>query len=181
MEDTTATEETTQAAPESTVTPADVAAAHEAMKSDQEEPEKATGTKNESPEGEEKTFTQEDVDRIVSERLKRDGSKRESEIEKLSEAHKSEVEKLQSERDATVRELTVRVAVAESGLPADVFDNVSTEDIPGFAEKLSSIVSQRVSEAESAPSGAPNVPRYGTGDSSSGQTRDEIAAEILGL
>lgn len=177
MADATANTETEQ----TTVTPADVAAAHEAMKETAAEESAERSEGGEERSSEEKTFTQEDVDRIVSERLKRDVSKRDSEIEKLNSEHQSKVDELKQERDSIVRDLTIRVAVAESGLPAEAFENVDTEAIPGFAEKLSSIVSQRVSEAGAAKGGAPAVPGVGTGRTSSVQTRDEIAAEVLGL
>lgn len=163
-----------------TVTPADVAAAHEAMKAqsgaedtaqEQRTDNRDEGTKsNESAESAEQTFTQADVDRIVTERLERDRAKREAQFEDAKKA-----------QDQQIRDLTVQLQASKYSLPEDVFEGVATEDIAGFAERLGDVVAKRIAEAEasSKTGGAPHVAGVGTGETTPVETADDKALRFF--
>lgn len=167
-------EATTPTSENTSVTPADVAAAHEAMKAEGT-PEPQEETKNEPQESEEKkgnTFTQEDVDRIVSERLERDRAKREADLAESKQAQEKQI-----------RDLTIQVQAGRYSLPEDVFEGIATEDIPAFAERLGDVVTKRIAEekASSGKSGAPFVAGIGTGDNTPVETADDKALRFFKL
>lgn len=158
-----------------TVTPADVAAAHEAMKAEgTPEPQEETKNEPQESEGEKKgtTFTQEDVDRIVGERLERDRAKREADLAESRQAQEKQI-----------RDLTIQVQAGRHSLPEDVFEGIATEDIPSFAERLGEVVTKRIAEekASSGKSGAPLVAGIGTGDNTPVETADDKALRFFKL
>lgn len=79
-----------------------------------------------------RTFTQEEVNKIISERLARERSRAASETSK-------EVEQRMSELDARENRLACKEYVSDNGLPAElleVIDTSNTEEFIAKAEKL---------------------------------------------
>ena len=132
------------------------------------------------------TFTQEDVDRIVGERLARERAKyadyetireKAAKFDQAEEASKSELqkateraEKLQAQLDSyqkaeTVRRIHDEVA-AETGVPAHLLTGETKEDCEAQAKAIMSFAK---------PSGYPNVKDAGeTLRGNSGATRDQF-------
>lgn len=103
-----------------------------------------------------KTFTQADLDRIVTERVERERSKNADAVEKakkfdeLQEASKSDLEKVTGERDtlktaaesAAAEALRLRVAVTKQ-LPAELIDRLrgsTKEELEADADELLKLV-----------------------------------------
>ena len=127
------------------------------------------------PAGGPRTYTEEELDRIVKGRIDKQNGKHKSEMDKasadLAEAvHRAE--QAEAERDALraaaeARELRGRVA-AEEGVPADLVSGEDEEQMRACAKRLS----------EFARSRAATYPSVGREDSSGGRavTRDDVLA-----
>ena len=142
------------------------------------------GTTPNPSEPTEKTFTQDDVNRIVAERVKRyanyDELKQKAEqFDKLEEENKSELQKaidkangLQTELDAlkekeTLRDLRDEVS-KEKGVPANLLTGTTKEECEAQAEDIISFAKQRP--------GYPAVPDGGEPTTTTkGSTREQFA------
>jgi len=98
--------------------------------------------------GNERTFTQAEVDRIVKERLERDRAKR------RAPAEPSEAEKKEAELTAKENRLTCREYLLDSGLPSSLLDAFDTSDINRFkkaVDSVSGLIAERARGMEPAP------------------------------
>lgn len=84
--------------------------------------------------GNERTFTQAEVDRIVKERLERDRAKR------RAPAEPSEAEKKEAALTARERRLDCREYLANSGCPSELLDAFDTSDINRFKKAVDTVV-----------------------------------------
>lgn len=142
-------------------------------------------------EQEEKTFTQDDIDRIVTERLSREREKysdydvlkeKAAKFDAAEEASKTELQKAQedvsrykaeSERlqaEMRMRDARAKVA-AEKGIPAELLHGTTEEELSADADKLLKWHGENPTQKYpsvhdgGSPSGAP-----------SGKTRDQFAS-----
>ena len=83
--------------------------------------------------GNERTFTQAEVDRIIKERLERDRAKR-------SPAEPTEAEKKEAALTARERRLDCREYLANSGCPSELLDAFDTSDINRFKKAVDTVV-----------------------------------------
>ncbi len=94
------------------------------------ENENTTQGLNTQPEGREngegKTFTQEEVNKIVSERLKKERAK----------AEPSEQDKRAGELDARENQLNCREYLTNKGYPAELLEIIGTENSDKFIERV---------------------------------------------
>ena len=121
----------------------------------------------------EKTFTQDDVNRIVAERVKRYSNYEElkqkaEQFDKLEEANKSELQKavdrangLESELNElknanTLRELRDEVS-KEKGVPADLLTGKTKEECEAQAEQIISYATKRPGYPSVPDGGEPTV------------------------
>ena len=126
----------------------------------------ASGAQTESKtEPSEKTFTQEDIDKIVNDRIKRESKKWN---EKLTEAQKMqtmnedekaeyrkkqyEQELQQREQEITKRELkmTAREALSEKGLPAELCEVLDYTDAEACTKSIAAVEKAFMSAVEDA-------------------------------
>lgn len=116
---------------------------------------------NQSAGGQEKTFTQEDVNRIVQERLSKERNRNNSELEASFE---------QREKDLKAREfmMTARESISKAGLPANLLDALDKSSPEAFQKALD-IVAPMFKKEERPDNGYPRftVP-MGTGNSCAG-------------
>lgn len=105
--------------------------------------------------GNERTFTQAEVDRIVKERLERDRAKR------RAPAEPSEAEKKEMELTAKENRLTCREHLLGSGLPSSLLDVLDTSNPQKFKSALDA-VSRHVADLvkEQASGFMPPAPLY---------------------
>ena len=80
----------------------------------------------------EKQFTQEDVDRIVQERLKRSR-------EGMMKAEKQELSARMEEVDRRENRLTCREYLMDNGYPIGLLDVIETGDVEAFKEKVDKV------------------------------------------
>ena len=83
--------------------------------------------------GNERTFTQAEVDRIIKERLERDRAKR------RAPAEPSEAEKKEAELTARESRLSCREYLLDSGLPSSLLDAFDTSDVNRFKKAVDSV------------------------------------------
>jgi len=105
--------------------------------------------------GNERTFTQAEVDKIIKERLERDRAKR------RAPAEPSEAEKKEAELTAKENRLTCREHLLGSGLPSSLLDVLDTSNPQKFKSALDA-VSRHVADLvkEQASSFMPPAPLY---------------------
>ena len=124
-------------------------------------------------EPQEKTFTQEDVNRIVAERVKRYANYEElkqkaEQFDQLEEANKSELQKavdkangLQSELDALKNENNLRdlrdEVSKEKGVPASLLTGTTKEECEAQAEEIISFAKQQPGYPAVTDGGEPTV------------------------
>lgn len=97
--------------------------------------------------GNERTFTQAEVDRIIKERLERDRAKR-------APAEPSEAEKREAELTARESRLSCREHLLDNGLPSSLLDAVDTSDVEKFkkaVDVVSGLIAERATGAAPAP------------------------------
>lgn len=97
--------------------------------------------------GNERTFTQQEVDRIIKERLERDRAKR-------SPAEPTEAEKREAALTARESRLSCREYLLDSGLPSSLLDAFDTSDVNRFkkaVDSVSGLIAERARGMEPAP------------------------------
>lgn len=142
------------------------------------------GTKSEA---ETKTFTQADIDKIVSERLKRESEKWEQKLTesqklaKMNAEQKAQYEREQAEKklaereaDITRRELqaTAKEALIEKGLPVELFETLNYTDAEACTKSIEAVQKAFKMAVEKAVDNrikqSASTPKTGTGDAVSG-------------
>lgn len=107
--------------------------------------------------GSEKLFSQEDVNRIVKERLDRDRARR-------APAEPSEAEKQEAALTARENRLSCREHLLDKGLPSSLLDAFDTSDFEKFkkaVDVVSELIVERARYAGPAPLYDPIVPTSG--------------------
>lgn len=97
--------------------------------------------------GNERTFTQAEVDRIIKERLERDRAKR-------APAEPTEAEKREAALTARESRLSCREYLLDSGLPSSLLDAFDTSDVNRFkkaVDSVSGLIAERARGMEPAP------------------------------
>lgn len=97
-------------------------------------PLEVTETEIQEEKHEEKLFTQEEVNKIVSNRLKQQEKRAESEEEKALQSRSNEL-------DAREKKLSCREYLMDKGYPMEMLGIIDTSDVDSFKEKADKAVS----------------------------------------
>lgn len=154
---------------------------------------------NSAAAGAAKTFTQEDLDRIIAERLNREKSKYADydQLKQAAEGRKTEMEKLadqlralQEENEANkVKALRSEVA-SEKKVPASLLNGASTrEEMEAQADAILKFVEAQTPKGDKkdnanngkiSPFGSPKENLRGGSDNSGEPSRDDLLKQIMG-